>query len=431
MNLKTEKENIDNLKRVTDRIQIVINALLALLSVILCFVPLAKIGNVSIGTPIELLVDYFEKTEGSFKYLNFSFPLLAFLCVGFALTRVGDFLLFNKEEIDFGNRKPLWHAIWIIFMFAAFISCALISSALSTYYNCKIITPYIFIALEFFSKFAALIVNIIIKLAHIKEPHVIRSKNKAFVALVILSFVASSGVIFFCGAISSTDTYPDSIKRDFEEGVFEIGDIKTEYSHNYAFYEGEVEKLIDFNGKSSISEIYGNNYYYYQSKIDELEEEIGQLMPKKSFEKYLKQVDKLKEDIKFLKNNAPKNYTRILFALGENEKHDYFEKEIIGFEYNQDSLFYDENGYKWNVKNKTLWGMFYSQQIELSCVEFSQGTDFSTEEIIAKVKYADGSMKISKIKPTNWEELNNSTVGTHDLMWRDNWGEYAVSINVK
>ena len=75
-------------------------------------------------------------------------------------------------------------------------------------------------------------------------------------------------------------------------------------------------------------------------------------MPEKSFEKYLKQVDKLKEDIKFLKNNAPKNYTRILFALGENEKHDYFEKEIIGFEYNQDSLFYDENGYKWNVKNK-------------------------------------------------------------------------------
>lgn len=59
---------------------------------------------------------------------------------------------------------------------------------------------------------------------------------------------------------------------------------------------------------------------------------------------------------------------------------------------------------------------------------FPVGTDFSQELIVARVQYSDGSIRISKIKPTNIEELNTATIGEHLLKWSDSWGEYQTTI---
>ena len=72
----------------------------------------------------------------------------------------------------------------------------------------------------------------------------------------------------------------------------------------------------------------------------------------------------------------------------------------------------------------------YGEKITLLETEFEEGTDFSKTEIVAKVQYADGSVRISVIRPENLQELNNAKQGKHTVKWSDSWGEYEATIKI-
>lgn len=174
---------------------------------------------------------------------------------------------------------------------------------------------------------------------------------------------------------------------------------------------------------------YGDSYDYAQTKIKELTEEINDLMPndntEEAFEEYLKTIEQKAKAIKVLENNSKHPYEFVSFIDGY----------MVDLQYNATG----NDDIKWGQQEKGLKSLIFKEQITLTdkyCENkkemnmFSVGTDFAEEFIIARVQYSDGSVRISKIQPTNIDQLNNAKAGTHTLKWSDSWGEYETKITL-
>ncbi len=189
-------------------------------------------------------------------------------------------------------------------------------------------------------------------------------------------------------------------------------------------------KCISFeNGNNSQKFVfYGDSYDFAYAKIDELEKEILTLWPEdlteEEFEKYTAKIKAMEEAISALKENIyPYEFVK-------------FEKGFMT------DLGYNATGrdeVKWGVKQGGIKSLMFHERVTLtdrycknekSMDSFAVGTDFNKELIVARVRYADGSVRISKIKPLNAEELNNASAGVHLLKWADSWGEYQVEITL-
>ena len=49
-----------------------------------------------------------------------------------------------------------------------------------------------------------------------------------------------------------------------------------------------------------------------------------------------------------------------------------------------------------------------------------------TEEIVAKIRYKDGSYQLTEVAPDDMEEIS----GGYRLAWSDDWGSYTAEISV-
>ncbi len=193
--------------------------------------------------------------------------------------------------------------------------------------------------------------------------------------------------------------------------------IRLEYSN------GEFED----NTKSFV--FYGDSYDFAKAKIEELEKEILELWPEdnseESLKKYLKQIEDMENAIKLLKERTVYPYEYV----------DFIDGYLVDLQYNASGR--DE--IKWGEKQESIKSLIFQEKISLtdrycknkkSMDRFAVGTDFNNELIVARVQYNDGSVRISKIKPTNVEELNNAKAGKHLLKWEDSWGKYETQITL-
>ncbi len=181
------------------------------------------------------------------------------------------------------------------------------------------------------------------------------------------------------------------------------------------------------NTKSFV--FYGDSYDFANAKIEELEKEILELWPEdnseEAFEKYLKQIEDMDNAIKLLKEKNVYPYEFV----------DFIDGYMVDLQYNASG----KDEIKWGVKQESIKSLIFQERISLtdrycknkkSMDRFAVGTDFNNELIVARVQYNDGSVRISKIKPTNVEELNNAKAGKHIIKWEDSWGKYETQITL-
>lgn len=442
------KNTTTNFNRVLYWIQLLLSAIIAFLCVWVCFTPMAKIGNVSMGTAMDFVIECFENQYESSQYLNFAFIILAFVCISIAVIRIFIFLVSIKHRISWISKDGILASfvMYAVLIISLLWGAFLVINPLNEYYGCEIISPYILIALFFIDAIFLFVIRLANRLINFKAKG---GKTKCFkerILSCVMTTVISIlilGTFTLVGLSSHKLIYPDAIK---DSKLVNVGTFLVEKTDDYefgvhVFYfdEGKIKKELVLD--SSENEVIGNNYFYYECKIAELEDEMMQMWPEDDdWEKYVEKLAQLEKDIEYLKNNKPKTYTRV--ELGNLEKR-WVEtgylgnkeyqcgREVIGIEYNQNVNFKDENGYKWGNKNNNfLSNLFYQEEIILPVTEFAQDTDFATQEIVVEVHYADGSMKVSKIIPLNYEDLINASIGKNVLKWRDKWGEYQVEITI-
>ena len=192
--------------------------------------------------------------------------------------------------------------------------------------------------------------------------------------------------------------------------------------------ELKIDNFGNYESNTKSFRFYGDSYDYAMAKIEELEKEILSLWPedntKEALEEYAKQIEKMNNAIKILKENThPYEYI------------DFVEGYMVDLQYNATG----RNDIKWGVEEKGLKGLIFKEKITLTdnyCKQkkdmknFAVGTNFNEELIVARVQYTDGSVRISRVKPTNIEELNNAKAGEHLLKWFDSWGEYETTITL-
>ena len=160
-----------------------------------------------------------------------------------------------------------------------------------------------------------------------------------------------------------------------------------------------------------------------------MEKEILKLWPKDNTEdalkKYLKQIEDMKNAIKILRGKTIYPYEYV----------DFIDGYLVDLQYNASG----KDEIKWGVKQEGIKSLIFKEKISLtdrycknkkSMDRFAVGTDFNNELIVARVRYSDGSVRISKIKPKNIEELNSASAGVHLLKWEDSWGKYEKEITL-
>lgn len=183
--------------------------------------------------------------------------------------------------------------------------------------------------------------------------------------------------------------------------------------------------VLESNTKSFT--FYGESYRYNKLKIEELTKQRNDLMPEDDSEsalkKYVKKVEKMSKAIETLKDKRYYPYEYVNFVDGY----------MVDLQYNATG----KSGIKWGAERDNSLSILFQEKISLtdryckyskSMDKFPVGTNFLEELIVARVQYNDGSVRISKITPTNIEELNNATAGKYLLKWADSWGEYETSI---
>ena len=214
---------------------------------------------------------------------------------------------------------------------------------------------------------------------------------------------------------------------------------------------------VDFNDMTEAGmyyECYGIHYKYYLTKLEEMKEyRASAKQPtgsnQEKWEKYFDEMEQLDKDIAYLSEFASKihfPYERIQFGqvVVDPDTTDMslkYQKRALSYIYDAEP----ENEVKWGKKKSGPMGLMYQEKIELSNYTFEVGTDFSTDnvteweqkyavckaEIIATVHYSDGSIRISLIKEVlNAAELSTAEQGIHTLRWADEWGEYEARINI-
>ena len=449
MTIKTNltKNTSTKSKRVYHWMQLIFDAIIAFLCVWLRFIPMAKIGNVSMGTAMELVIECFKKEYESSQYLHFDFFAFAFMCIVIAVIRIIVIFMPIRLKMRLVAEGTLATnlLLWTVLIIPSFLGVFLCVNPLNEYYGCKIVTPYLLVALLFADVILLTLFRVINGLIDFRKKakkYVSTEERVVGVVMTGIMTVISFGMAIALGISTLSILYPDGLIKDTR--IVEVGDFIVEKTADYEFgtsvihfNEGKIKKELVLD--SSENEALGNNYFYYKCKIKELKDKMGQMWPEDGdWEEYAQNITQLEKNIEYLKNNTPKTYIKV--ELGEKKerwvKNDYsgkkehqYGREIIGIEYNQNTKFKDEKGYKWGTINENpLSNLLYKEKILLSVAEFPKDTDFSTQEIIVEVHYTDGSVKISKIIAANYEDLNNAQTGKNILKWSDEWGEYEAEI---
>ncbi len=221
-------------------------------------------------------------------------------------------------------------------------------------------------------------------------------------------------------------------------GFYSVGDpIGYRYTHKL---HGEEVIRIDFGEteeekKSEYTVSWDVNYYFYQYQIEVLEKEKKELMPEKvsenatyeeienALKEYTKKIEAIQEKIQTFKNILHEIPLPIeTMRLEKDNSGKTVVREII-----YDTRRIDKSQFKYGDKTPELFPM-YTESISLEQKAFKFGTDFSKTNIVATITYKDGSIKTSKITPTNYSDLNSLSIGTHTIKWSDNWGEYSAEI---
>ena len=144
-------------------IQLIFAGIIAFLCVWLCFIPMAKIENISMGTTMELVIECFEKQYESSQYLNWSFTGFAFMCIVIAVIRIFVFLVSIGHKIPWVAEDKLIESLilWMILAISCFLGIYLCTTPLNEYYGCKIVTPYLLVALLFADAILLLLFRVI------------------------------------------------------------------------------------------------------------------------------------------------------------------------------------------------------------------------------------------------------------------------------
>ncbi len=187
----------------------------------------------------------------------------------------------------------------------------------------------------------------------------------------------------------------------------------------------------DYDVEEGVHEIeyYSNNMAYIDSVIEKLYKDLDGV---NSFEEGLlisKQIDNLKN----IKENLTYGYIYIKYKIEKEPPHYEFGGNKIGYlhssilELKYDTKMNDGVDVKWGVKNG-LNSLFCKEEIIMD-TEFIAGTDFSNP-IPIKVKYTDGSVRLSYVVASNYKELNDVTSGVCKFIWEDEWGNYEKEIKI-
>ena len=420
-----------------------------LISMYLCFKPVAKIGPVSMGNSVELMIDMLDQTSVNGQYLPIAFGFigaLTILLAVFSVFPVITYLCLGNIGLNYSWKRvittPIFSAIVPVIIY-------FVLNSTTEYYGCSIVNFYVVCALicvpNILSQLVGCILSSVDKdfketskagISYVNKLSKANLKKRGWVLVVCFSImiVGLTGIGYLVlsnggGEIDKTRVLINSsceVDYLFESGYIEVGKSTTT---SRISVDSQKDLVIDFTSDDKTWIEYGDNYIYYQNKIAELAEERDKLNCLNiSLVEYYERTAELQEQIDYLKE-AQKSlpYSYALLEFGNRE---FGSKTIVSYTHNRNINYCDEDGKKWGYSDGSIMSKFIGESITLSTDSFNLFTDFSTAKIIATVVYSDGSKKVSKITPTNWEELNDATRGTHVLKWADEWGEYETTIKI-
>lgn len=414
--------------------------------------PFGKMGNVATESVYNIIISSVNKTK-AYEYLHCAFGCAAALLL-FAFVHIPFFKNYKQHFKIVGT--VISSIASMIFGILFFI----ISTYLSKIYGLTSVTfsamIIIFTIMDVFLNFAGYFVyrkikpsseeaeeqTVIQSLSPVKRLFLSKNIEDFFMAVIITILAALSCFVGIPNNFNKYAAFKDTgyisvIQSELGDKFMGIAGVDDSFKNNF---------LDNFQeGSSHILNYKGTTYLYWQNKfvtqIEEKEKQIRELMPDSSSEsdlkKYAEKIKILSEEVQALKTqysefNINFKYDNIkvtIVAVTERQKHGITRTANIT-EIACDTQFNGSSasGVKWNNKDNAR--LFYGQSIELTKTEFSQGTDFSSEQIGATIRYYDGSMKKAYVNPTNVSELNEASKGKHTLKWSDDWGSYEYTVNI-
>lgn len=254
----------------------------------------------------------------------------------------------------------------------------------------------------------------------------------------ILNFLVFAGMVIsisFSNGWFGYDSYPpDGYFGDY----FDVGEEKKFDNPSY-FVDGEEIAILDFGYTEELKDQYyiewGKALYFYSYYIKELEDEIEQLSvqdmindgesEEEAILLYEKEIKEKEHKIAVLKkaiSDSPIPLQTIRTKKADDENY-----VVTEYVYNTNRT--DKTKYKFGDSQFSMTTLA-KESLSLDKTSFAEGTNFSTETIVATITYADASIKKVIITPDNIDELNGAARGAHILKWSDSWGEYEVEITI-
>ncbi len=446
------KTAVDKNMRKIFLLEMISNALLFVIAIIVSFSPIAKIGTSSLGNSWNVFSDFFNAfPEDSIEIPNYILQnsiliLPALLIIGMLFTEV--FLLIlnfavRKSERYYYNVITNKRIGVIIISFLLIIVAVVIVvsvRALYSIYSLNIgflwLLCVLFIARKIIVDICAykLVNNAPDKIEKYKKvkkienkfmlPRMLTSVGTCAISLSVL-LMALVSIIYYTG-------YPRYSEYMIMKDATQLEYLDSEFvKQNHDFYEDKdlINEIINSNRMYSRTEVaYSFNYHFYSDFIEKTEDKIMKLMPdsdsENPWEDYLVKLKELEDDMKIAKELQIEKY-----MYAESKIYTSGEGGVLCV-----MTFLDTNagssGEKWGEDGE--WYRFgASESITLSETEFPESTDFEKTNILAYVTYSDGSKRFSIIKPTNIEELKEVSAGKHTVKWADEWGTYEAEIIIK
>ena len=434
-------------------LEMISNALILVIALVVSFLPIAKIGTTSLGNSLNAFTNFFNDIPNdtleipNYILQNSILILPAILIIGILFSQL--FLLIlnfvvRKSERYYYNVVTNKKIGVIVISFLLLIIGVIIVSSVRSFYSIYSLNASVlwllcvlFIARKIVVDICAckLVNNAPDKIEKYKKiktverkfmlPRMLSNLGNGIISLSIF-LMAFVSIIYYTGCPEYSEHI---IIKDSTAGI----DINSDNSKTIDKYYNDTTLWKIINSTDAIKRkeiLYSFNYHFYSDFIEKTEDKIKKLMPdsdsESPWEDYLSKINDLENDIKIAKEL-------------QNKKYMYMENDVY---YHRDgktkiaiiAWSLDTNGgsrdKKWGEEAK--WYRFgASESITLSKTEFSKWTDFEEINILAYVTYSDGSKRFSIITPTNVKELNEALPGKHIINWSDDWGTYEAEITIK
>ena len=432
-------------------LEMISNAIIFVMALIVSFLPIAKIGTSSIGNSWSAFAGFFGNfpadTTDVLNYIlqNSILILPSTLIIGIVLSQVFILILnfvVRKSERYYYNAITNIKIGIIITSVILLICCTVVAAAVLSFYSIYSLSVGPVCILSVLYIVRKIVVDICsYKLVNKSAEKIEKYKKfkkvenkfilpKMFITMSCLiiglsvCFIACVSVFYYTGypAYSTYMLIKDAtlVNEISADNAKEENDF---YNNSYLMEIVNSEKI---HPSTKIS--YSFNYHFYSNFIEETEEKIKELMPdsdsKNSWEEYLVKCNNLKNDIEIAKELQSKKYM-YTEAKNYSKEGSYFFSTMVLLDTNGGSR--DE---KWGKDGE--WYKFgATESLTLSKTEFNRSTDFKKINILAYVTYADGSKRFSVIDPINVEELNDAAPGKYMIKWTDDWGTYEAEITIK